>query len=109
MPVSFEGVGHIAHFNLRPEVMPFKHLIGQVVLDKNPAIKTVINKVGRLKGGGVAIIEMMEAWGVVIDATLMLCGVRVLGGGSWGGGLWVIYITLNLPGCQVNLSKPLFD
>jgi tRNA (guanine37-N1)-methyltransferase len=54
VPVSFEGVGHIAHFNLRPEVMPFKHLIGQVVLDKNPSIKTVINKVGRLCIGGGA-------------------------------------------------------
>jgi len=33
-----------AHVNLRDIYLPYKHLIGQVLLDKNPAIRTVINK-----------------------------------------------------------------
>lgn len=47
-PVSFEVAGNIAHFNLRDEVLPFKELIGQVVRDKNPRIRTVVNKVGSI-------------------------------------------------------------
>lgn len=34
----------IAHLNLREAYLPYKHLIGQVLLDKNPKIRTVINK-----------------------------------------------------------------
>ena len=34
-----------AHFNLRSRFLPYKHVIAQVILDKNPAIRTVINKV----------------------------------------------------------------
>ncbi|KAF8770258.1 tRNA (guanine(37)-N1)-methyltransferase like protein [Argiope bruennichi] len=41
---SFSTVGHIIHINLKPDLMDFKHLIGQVLLDKNPNIKTVVNK-----------------------------------------------------------------
>lgn len=33
-----------AHFNLRDEYLPYKHLIGRVVLDKNPSLRTVVNK-----------------------------------------------------------------
>ncbi|KAJ3366622.1 tRNA(m(1)G37)methyltransferase, partial [Kappamyces sp. JEL0680] len=44
IPQSFATVGHIAHFNLRKEHEPYKKIIGQVVLDKNVAIKTVVNK-----------------------------------------------------------------
>lgn len=36
VPGSFETVGHIAHLNLRDEVAEFKHMIGRVLLDKNP-------------------------------------------------------------------------
>lgn len=49
VPSAFEMVGHIAHLNIKEEHLAFKGLIGQVVLDKNPAIRTVVNKVG---GGG---------------------------------------------------------
>jgi len=45
VPSSFEQVGHVAHVNLRDEVVPYKNLIGQVLLDKNfPRIRTIVNK-----------------------------------------------------------------
>lgn len=44
LPTGFAQVGHVAHLNLRSQYLPYKHLIGQVLLDKNPQIKTVINK-----------------------------------------------------------------
>jgi tRNA (guanine37-N1)-methyltransferase len=48
VPNSFETVGHIAHLNLRDEYLPFKHIIGQVLLDKAHNLKTVVNKVGTI-------------------------------------------------------------
>ena len=33
IPSSYECVGHLAHLNLREEFTPFKHLIGQIILD----------------------------------------------------------------------------
>jgi tRNA (guanine37-N1)-methyltransferase len=45
VPTAYESVGHIAHLNLREEHLPFRHIIAQVVLDKNkPRIRTVVNK-----------------------------------------------------------------
>ena len=41
---AFETIGHIAHLNLKPCHEPYKKLIGQVIVDKNAAIKTVVNK-----------------------------------------------------------------
>jgi hypothetical protein len=35
--------------NLRDEVLPYKHLIGQVILDKNPILRTVVNKTGNIE------------------------------------------------------------
>ncbi|KAF9173032.1 tRNA(m(1)G37)methyltransferase [Mortierella sp. AD011] len=43
-PSSFTTVGHIAHMNLKDEYLPYKHLIGQVIMDKNPNLRTVVNK-----------------------------------------------------------------
>lgn len=44
-PAGFSMVGHIAHLNLRDEYLPYKHIIGQVILDKNRSIRTVVNKI----------------------------------------------------------------
>ncbi|GAB1608431.1 tRNA (guanine(37)-N1)-methyltransferase-like [Argonauta hians] len=41
---GFSNVGHIAHLNLRDETLPFKFLIGQVILDKVSSVRTVVNK-----------------------------------------------------------------
>ena len=43
-PAGFTMVGHIAHMNLREEYLPYKHMIGQIILDKNSSIRTVVNK-----------------------------------------------------------------
>ncbi|KAJ7298700.1 hypothetical protein O6H91_Y479400 [Diphasiastrum complanatum] len=46
VPTSFETIGHIAHLNLRDELLPYRKVIAKVILDKNrPKIKTVVNKV----------------------------------------------------------------
>ncbi|EKM61665.1 uncharacterized protein PHACADRAFT_82901 [Phanerochaete carnosa HHB-10118-sp] len=43
-PSGFAAVGHIAHLNLRDQYLPYKHTIGQIILDKVRGIKTVVNK-----------------------------------------------------------------
>lgn len=43
-PAGFSTIGHVAHVNLRDQYLPYKHLVGQVLLDKNPKFITVINK-----------------------------------------------------------------
>ncbi|XP_066281214.1 tRNA (guanine(37)-N1)-methyltransferase-like [Branchiostoma lanceolatum] len=41
---AFSRVGHIAHLNLRDHQLPYKTLIGQVIMDKNQGITSVVNK-----------------------------------------------------------------
>ncbi|KAG6873213.1 hypothetical protein C0995_001567 [Termitomyces sp. Mi166 len=43
-PSGFATTGHIAHLNVTPDYLPFRRLIGQVILDKNKTIRTVVNK-----------------------------------------------------------------
>uniref|UniRef100_A0A7E4W270 tRNA (guanine(37)-N1)-methyltransferase n=1 Tax=Panagrellus redivivus TaxID=6233 RepID=A0A7E4W270_PANRE len=41
---GYSQVGHIAHLNLREEMLPFKKIIGQLLVDKVSWVKTVVNK-----------------------------------------------------------------
>ncbi|KAH8675972.1 Met-10+ like-protein [Xylariales sp. PMI_506] len=45
IPSGFNVAGHVAHLNLRQPYHPYKKLIGEIIVDKNPSIRTVINKV----------------------------------------------------------------
>jgi tRNA (guanine37-N1)-methyltransferase len=44
IPTGFSQAGHVAHLNLRERYWPYKHLIATVLSDKNPSVRTVINK-----------------------------------------------------------------
>lgn len=44
IPSSFETIGHIAHLNLTDSQLPYKNIIGQAILLKNPFLKTVVTK-----------------------------------------------------------------
>lgn len=45
IPSGFSQVGHVAHLNLREQYLPYKDLIAEILMDKNPSVRTVINKV----------------------------------------------------------------
>ncbi|KAK7465472.1 tRNA(m(1)G37)methyltransferase [Stygiomarasmius scandens] len=47
-PVGFATTGHVAHMNLNDEYLPYKKTIGQIFLDKNKLIKTVVNKLDNI-------------------------------------------------------------
>jgi tRNA (guanine37-N1)-methyltransferase len=49
VPSGFETIGNIAFLNLREAQLPYRFLIGQVILDKLANIKTVVNKTDRLQ------------------------------------------------------------
>lgn len=49
-PTSFESIGHVAHLNLRENHLPYRYLIGEVLLETLPTIETVIHKVGEVTG-----------------------------------------------------------
>ena len=49
IPSSFEVVGMIAHLNLRAECLPYKFIIGRVILDKNKSIQVCVNKTGTIQ------------------------------------------------------------
>ncbi|VDP86187.1 unnamed protein product [Echinostoma caproni] len=48
-PVTgFTIMGHVAHFNLKPDALPYRHVIGQAVIDKVANIRTVIHKAANI-------------------------------------------------------------
>ncbi|KAJ3573542.1 hypothetical protein NP233_g2362 [Leucocoprinus birnbaumii] len=47
-PTGFAMTGHIAHVNLLDEYLPYKYLIGQLILDKNKKVRTVVNKLNSI-------------------------------------------------------------
>lgn len=49
-PSSYEQIGHVAHLNLRSNHLPFKQLIGHVLLETNNSIDTVVTKLGEVSG-----------------------------------------------------------
>ncbi|KAI0463652.1 hypothetical protein LJB42_002656 [Komagataella kurtzmanii] len=49
IPSGFTRTGHIAHVNLKEEYKPYSEIIGQVIMDKNPSITTVVDKVDSIE------------------------------------------------------------
>lgn len=49
VPSSFEQAGHLCHLNLRDSQLPYRFIIGQVILDKNKSLRTVVNKTGKIE------------------------------------------------------------
>ncbi|KXT03613.1 hypothetical protein AC578_10017 [Pseudocercospora eumusae] len=45
IPSGFSQVGHVAHLNLRDEYIKYKNIIAEILIDKNPGVRTVINKI----------------------------------------------------------------
>ncbi|KAF7635622.1 tRNA (guanine(37)-N1)-methyltransferase [Meloidogyne graminicola] len=45
---GFEQCGHIIHLNLRERLLPFRYVIGQILLEKIQRTRTVINKLDTL-------------------------------------------------------------
>ena len=44
---GYSFIGHICHVNLKPEVEPYKKVIGQILLQL-PNVKTVVNKTNEI-------------------------------------------------------------
>ena len=49
IPTAFEQVGHLIHFNLKEEQLPYKYFIGTVMVDKIQRARTVVNKIGTIE------------------------------------------------------------
>ncbi|XP_074039801.1 tRNA (guanine(37)-N(1))-methyltransferase isoform X1 [Leptinotarsa decemlineata] len=45
---SFTKIGHIVHVNLREHLLPYKEIIGEILYDKIPGCKSVVNKVNMI-------------------------------------------------------------
>jgi tRNA (guanine37-N1)-methyltransferase len=74
VPSSFEIAGHLAHVNLRSESLPYKYLIGKAIIDKNPRIKVVVNKVGNIENEFRTFpMEILAGEGLDVDLLNKLC------------------------------------
>ncbi len=49
IPSGFETVGDIAHMNLTGKLFDYRYLIGQIVLEKNSTIRSVVTKIGQIE------------------------------------------------------------
>lgn len=49
VPGGFEMVGDIAHMNLLKSQMEHKKIIGEVIMDKNPMLRSVVTKIGHIE------------------------------------------------------------
>jgi tRNA (guanine37-N1)-methyltransferase len=71
VPKAFEATGHVLHLNLRDVHHPYKYLIGQVLREKIPGIRVVVNKAANV--GGVFRTFEMEVLAAVPGCSLETC------------------------------------
>jgi len=76
IPSSFETVGHIAHLNLRDEQLPYKRLIGRVIMDKNDRIRTVVNKTAKIENEFRVLPMEVIAGSSEMETVVVQHGVR---------------------------------
>ncbi|KAG9508604.1 tRNA (guanine(37)-N1)-methyltransferase, partial [Fragariocoptes setiger] len=77
---SFTSVGHLIHVNVRDELKPYRHLIGQVLLDKNSQALAVVNKSNIIdntyRNFAMEIVAKRDAVGDKPDSELLLVQVK---------------------------------
>ena len=72
VPGSFSQAGHLAHLNLRPAYLPYKSLIAEVILDKNPTVRTVVNKLEDVGTASIFRTFPMEVLAGPADTTVQV-------------------------------------
>ncbi|KAL3935231.1 MAG: hypothetical protein SGBAC_009216 [Bacillariaceae sp.] len=77
IPTSYEQIGHIAHFNLKPVHEPYGKLIADVLVETNPTIETVVTKVGEVHGDFRTYDFDVLAGPEELETTLVEHGVKI--------------------------------
>jgi tRNA (guanine37-N1)-methyltransferase len=77
IPTAFEMVGHVAHLNLQEQHVPYRRVIGSVLLESLASIETVIVKVGQVSGpfrtyNFEVVAGRDSTWVQVIEGSLKL-------------------------------------